>query len=186
MRLNHSKHVLLIFIIAIALLLYAVNTYFNEGIAAYSFNIPFFSTVSFILTLILLGSYQIKRSRRWYNLTLAVASVLIVLNIILSAELITLEYHRKKQTQLNKIDTCQKAEAAFHRDLDAGELKYFTFGLGEDIELTDSLKKNNYPLEVYAMGCLADNSLLCYNELVERHFGLVYPQPDRGKAVPQL
>ncbi len=68
--------------------------------------------------------------------------------------------------------TCELAERAFNKDLESGNLKCFTFGIGSN-ELSASYLENEYNLNVWHMGCIVEHPLLCYNELVEQHVSTV-------------
>ncbi len=95
-------------------------------------------------------------------------SVIFAINLLLISEVITFEIYKYKITQIEKIETCEKAELQFDIDLKNQSLKYFTFGMGVDEEYQKNLE-DNYNLEVYHMGCIVENSYECYNELVKRH-----------------
>src|SRR5690606_12226773 len=78
--------------------------------------------------------FRFKKSRLIYQITLVMLSVIFVINLLLISEVITFEIYKYKITQIEKIDTCEKAELQFDIDLKNQSLKYFTFGMGVDEE----------------------------------------------------
>tara|TARA_R110000868_G_scaffold250851_1_gene507588 strand:- start:189 stop:743 length:555 start_codon:yes stop_codon:yes gene_type:complete len=148
--------------------LFAVNTYMNAGITITGERIRLITTVFLILTLIVSIFYFVKRTTKIYRISLLTSSVFLLLNFALTFEVAAFEYHSFQLSQIAKINTCEKAELAFQEDLESEDLRYFLFGMGID-KFGHERLTNVYNLDVYGMGCLVDNSLVCYNELVERH-----------------
>ena len=70
--------------------------------------------------------------------------------------------------EYSELETCEEMEKRFALDLKNGEIKYFQFGIGYDIELEKSLK-DKYGIETYGMGCTIQSEKECYNELVNNY-----------------
>lgn len=116
--------------------------------------------------------YIIKKSTQTYRINLITLSLFLILNMILLKEVFILEYTKYRMSQIEKIDTCEKAQLQFDIDLKNQSLKYFTFGMGVDEEYQNNLE-DKYNLEVYHMGCIVENSYECYNEHVEKHLKMI-------------
>ena len=93
-----------------------------------------------------------------------------VINLILCLNL-TLNYFSIQRTSnlLSEYKSlnCEQMDKRFEKDLENDELKYFSFGLVGSGNLTNNLEK--YNVENLDLGCLVDNNLLCYNDLVNEH-----------------
>ena len=64
-----------------------------------------------------------------------------------------------------ELETCEEMENRFATDLKNGEIKYFQFGIGYDMELKKTLK-DKYKIESFGMGCTVHSEMICYNDLV--------------------
>jgi len=148
--------------------LFIVNTYMDAGIAITGERIRFLTTISLIFTMIISIVYFVKRTLKVYRISLLTSSAFLLLNFALTVEVVAFEYRSYQLAQIAKINTCEKAELTFQKDLESGDLRYFMFGMGVD-ELSNDHLTNVYNLDVYQIGCIVDNSLECYNELVEQH-----------------
>jgi hypothetical protein len=131
------------------------------------------SGIFLILTLISATIYLIKRTSKTYKSSLIVTSIFFLLNFVLGTEIIAIEIHGAKLYKIEKqVETCEKAKAQFQIDLENGDLKYFTFGIGIDEEFNNKLE-DEYGLEVYHMGCIAYPSYECYNKQVEKELKII-------------
>ena len=79
----------------------------------------------------------------------------------------------RRYSEVEEIKTCEIATTTFERDAKQGEMKYFLFGMGESIELSHYLT-NECGLDVYHMGCVVTEPLICYNRHVEERFDREY------------
>tara|TARA_R110002126_G_scaffold289763_2_gene445426 strand:- start:846 stop:1379 length:534 start_codon:yes stop_codon:yes gene_type:complete len=99
-------------------------------------------------------------------------------NIIIGLFIISLTinsyvgYYKYQMNKTNKIlseyyelKTCKEMETRFESDLKKGEVKYFQFGIGYDIELAKLLNEK-YKIETFGMGCMIQSEIICYNNLV--------------------
>ncbi len=59
------------------------------------------------------------------------------------------------------------AENQFKIDLEENDVKYFTFGMGEDEEFRAELEER-FGLKVYHLGCSTTPPFDCYNKKVEQ------------------
>ncbi|CAM1349458.1 MULTISPECIES: hypothetical protein [Tenacibaculum] len=80
-----------------------------------------------------------------------------------------------RTVQLNKVyfehselETCEEMEKRFSTDLKNGEIVYFQFGIGYDIELAKTLKEK-YKIQSIGMGCTIQSEYECYNKLVNEY-----------------
>lgn len=64
--------------------------------------------------------------------------------------------------------TCEEMENRFATDLKNGEIKYFQFGIGTNMELQKTLK-TKYGIQSYGLGCLVQSKMNCYNNLVNKY-----------------
>lgn len=67
-----------------------------------------------------------------------------------------------------EIETCNEMETRFVTDLKKGEVKYFQFGIGFDIE-SAKLLSDKYEIETFGMGCIAQSKFICYNALLNNY-----------------
>lgn len=155
-------------IFGIAIVLFALNTYMEAGITITGGRIRSITSVFFILTIIISIVYFVKRTSKTYQVFVITCSVFLLLNISLVFEIAAFKYQYYQLSQIAKINTCEKAKLTYQEDLESGDLRYFMFGMGVEERTKDQLT-NVYNLDVYHMGCIVDNSLACYNKLVEQH-----------------
>lgn len=108
-------------------------------------------------------------NKNWRNvltkIMLGAFGICLALNLYLFVQIY--EY-----VQINKryaeIETCEEMEKRFATDLKNGEIKYFQFGIGYDIELEKTLK-DRYNIETFGMGCTIQSEKECYNKLVNKY-----------------
>ncbi|TXD46061.1 MULTISPECIES: hypothetical protein [unclassified Polaribacter] len=91
--------------------------------------------------------------------------ICLVLNLYLVTEYYQALQTQKRFSEYSKLETCEEMENRFATDLKKGEIKYFQFGFGYDIELDKTLK-NKYKIETFGMGCSIQSEMICYNKMV--------------------
>lgn len=91
--------------------------------------------------------------------------VCLILNLYLVAQIYESVQIQKRYAEYSEIETCIEMEKRFATDLKNGEIKYFQFGIGYDIDLEETLKVK-YDIETFGMGCLVQSEMECYNDLV--------------------
>lgn len=127
----------------------------------------------FLITVITLLLYGIKRTIVRYRISLTVLIMFFIINVFGVTEVAAYKVYTHKVSQIEKIDSCEAAATEFESDQKKGSLKYFTFGLMEDEAFNEELK-DQYDLEVYHMGCVVNPALVCYNSRVEDHIKSTY------------
>jgi hypothetical protein len=166
MTFNWKK--LLNWLLGISGTLFLTNNLLNAGITVYGEQVKYASTIFFALTLISSILYYYKKSRATFRTTIIFGSVFFILNALLTFELVAFDWRSYQLSKIKEMRTCELATQAFNKDLENGNLKYFTFGIGSD-QLSENYLEDEYDLNVWHMGCIADHPLVCYNELVEQH-----------------
>ena len=154
------------------MMIFAVNTFADISLTKLTGYIKIATGILFLISLITLIIHVIKRNLKTYRLSLGFLFLFLILNLALAIEVIAFEYHKYEMSKIDQMDTCEKAQIQFNKDVDNQSLKYFLFGIGFDEELSDQLE-NKHDLSVYHMGCMVTPPLECYNELVEQHLQLV-------------
>ncbi len=111
-------------------------------------------------------------NKNWRNLISKVMIGAFGISLLLNIYIVPRVY---RTVQLNEIyyeyselETCEEMEKRFSTDLKNGEIKYFQFGIGYDIELEKTLKRK-YDIETFGMGCTIQSEMECYNELVNNY-----------------
>ena len=92
-------------------------------------------------------------------------SLCLAQNLYLVAEYYRQTQSQKRLSEYYELKTCEEMENRFTTDLKNGEIKYFQFGIGFDIEL-EKILKNKYKIETFGMGCTIQSEMICYNNLV--------------------
>ncbi|WP_249603401.1 hypothetical protein [Zunongwangia pacifica] len=67
--------------------------------------------------------------------------------------------------EYSEIETCEEMEKRFSTDLKNGQLVYFQFGIGYDLELAKTLQEK-YDIKTIGMGCIIQSEKECYNKLL--------------------
>ena len=148
---NKPKSYLLVYLLISSGFLFAVNFYMDFAITRFTEYLKITLLIFFILTFISTTIYLIKKTGNTFRGSLAITAIFFLFNTVLVAEVIAFEIHVAKLSKIErKLETCEKAENQFKTDLASGNLKYFTFGIGEDEEFTEKLE-SDYGLEVYHM-----------------------------------
>ncbi len=163
-----TKYILLILgISAFGLLIFNNNNAFSAN----SF-IPEleYSKVFFGIGVLCGGLYFfLKKWRKGLTkIMLATFGICLVLNLYLFAEIYESVQIQNRYTEYALLETCEEMENRFATDLKNGEIKYFQFGIGYDIELEKTLK-DKYNIETFGMGCTILTEMECYNELVNNY-----------------
>ncbi|MEP4531485.1 MAG: hypothetical protein ABJ004_00255 [Cyclobacteriaceae bacterium] len=166
MRFNWKK--LLNWLLGISGTLFLTNYLLSAGITVDGERVRTASTIFFVLTLISSIIYFSKKSTAALRTTLIVSTLFLMLNALLTFEVAYFEWWSYQLSKIHEMRTCELAEQAFNKDLKNGNLKYFTFGMGSD-EPSENYLQDEYELSVWHMGCIVDQPLVCYNELVENH-----------------
>ena len=94
--------------------------------------------------------------------------ICLILNLYLVAQIYESAQIQKRFSEYTELETCEEMETRFASDLKNGEIKYFQFGIGYDMELEKALK-DKYEIETFGMGCTIRSEMICYNELVNAH-----------------
>lgn len=166
MRFNWKK--LLNWLLGISGTLFLVNYLLNAGITVDGERLRFAGTIFFVLTLISAIVYFSYKSLTALRTTLVISTIFLILNALITFEAAFFEWQSYQLSKIHEMRTCELAELAFNKDLENGNLKYFTFGMGSD-ELAESYLEDEYNLNVWHMGCIVEHPLICYNKLVEQH-----------------
>ncbi len=159
---------IIFWLIVVSGALYWFNLEMEAGVTLWGEQVRLASFAFLILTCISVVIFLLGESKLVFRSTLIIAAIFLILNSLLSSEVTYLQYRSYQYSKIYEIKTCELAEKAFYKDLENGDLRYFTFGLGEHEPTRDYLE-DKYDLEVFHVGCVVDNSLICYNELVEQH-----------------
>lgn len=175
--LKEQKPYLIVCLTISSIALFTIYNYSGSPISIFPATLRSFLIPLFLISIILVIVYGFKSTSSTYRSALFTLLVFFFLNVLLVSEVVAFEVHKYKLTQLEKMDTCEKAVLQFETDLKSGSLKYFTFGLGVDEEYQDKLQ-DQFDLDVYHMGCVVTESFTCYDELVEKHFGDTFRKLD--------
>ena len=94
--------------------------------------------------------------------------ICLALNLFLYIQIYESVQIQKRYDEYYELETCEKMEKRFATDLQNGEIKYFQFGIGYDVELEKILKKK-YDIEMFGMSCMIQSEFECYNKLVYKY-----------------
>ncbi len=141
-----------------------------------------FAKISFAIGILSLGLYYLVK--KWRNrltkIMIIAFGVCLVLNLYLTAEYYKSIQIQNRLSEYSKFDTCEEMEKRFATDLKDGKLKYFSFGLISDNELTKRMK-TNFGIDNFNLGCTVYSEKICYNKLVENHIKNKY-----GKSINEI
>ncbi|MCL6220713.1 hypothetical protein L1967_20665 [Zunongwangia sp. M21534] len=108
-------------------------------------------------------------NKTWRNLVTKIMIGAFGLSLVLNLYIFPRVY---KTVQLSKIyyeyseiETCEEMEKRFSTDLKNGQLVYFQFGIGYDLELAKTLQEK-YDIKTIGMGCIIQSEKECYNKLL--------------------
>lgn len=144
----------------------------NFGI--YALLVPgtdYFRVVAFFgifLAGFLLISYVIFKTKTWLKAAMIVACMSLTANGVLLINWAAERQYEKEMAKIREMERSGDIDGYFRKDVENSQLKYFTFGIGQDIAFAEHLYEK-FDLDVYHMGCNAFGPLLYYNELVEAH-----------------
>lgn len=128
------------------------------------------SKILFLLGLISFALYFLLK--KWRNtltkIMIATFGFCFLLNVYAVSEYYKIIQTQNTIAEYHKLKTCGEMENRFSTDLENGELKYFQFGIGTDLELQKTLK-TKYGIESYGMGCIVQSEFDCYNKLVNNY-----------------
>ena len=102
------------------------------------------------------------------NIMIGAFGISLALNLYLVTQIYETAQTNKIYAEYSEIETCEEMEKRFTTDLNNGEIKYFQFGIGYDIELAKTLKEK-YKIESIGMGCTIQSEYDCYNKLVNEY-----------------
>lgn len=110
--------------------------------------------------------------KNWRNaltkIMLGVFGICFALNLYLFIEIYPYVQIGNLYAEYSEIETCEEMEKRFSTDLKNGEIIYFQFGIGYDIELAKTLKEK-YKIQTIGMGCTIQSEKECYNKLVNEY-----------------
>ena len=128
------------------------------------------SKILFIIGIIAFVLYFKKE--KWRNfltkIMIGTFSVCLVLNISLFTEYYKNVQRQNRISEYYVLKTCKEMETRFKTDLKNGEMKYFFFGIGYDIEFAKILD-DKYNIETFGMGCMIQSEMICYNDLLNEY-----------------
>ena len=148
----------------------------NESYSPYSIIFKFeYSRIIFGIGVILfvLYNYVRKWPKIFGRLMIYTFGTCLVLNIYLVTEYYQMKQSRITLSEYLKLRTCDMMENRFATDLKNGEIKYFQFGMGTDLQLQKTLKAK-YGIESFGMGCCGLPNMECYNNLVNEYLKRKY------------
>ncbi len=155
----------------ISILLFGINISYNISGSDFSKLIKVFTLLTLIISLCSIIVFNFNKTLKVYRIVLVVVSIFLILNLSLVKDVIAYEYESYRLSEVYEMDSCEKAEIQFAKDLKNGELKFFIFGIGTNPEVHRKLKED-YNLEVFYMGCIILSSYECYNKLVVNKLNL--------------
>ena len=144
----------------------------NNALTETSFDPPKskYSKWLFGIGILCFGLYFFKKT--WRNLLTKIMigtfGVCFAINLYLFIEIYPYVQINKIYAEYSEIETCEEMEKRFSTDLKNGEIVYFQFGIGYDIELATTLKKT-YKIQSIGMGCTIQSENECYNKLVNEY-----------------
>jgi hypothetical protein len=133
------------------------------------------SKILFLIGLVAFGLY-FKVGKWKKNLTkimIVAFSICLVLNLSLSTEYYINLQRQNRISEYYELTTCKEMETRFTTDLKNGEMKYFFFGIGYDIEFAKILD-DKYNIETFGMGCMIQSEMICYNDLLNEYLKKKY------------
>jgi hypothetical protein len=129
-----------------------------------------FSKILFLMGILSFGLYFFVK--KWRNrltkVMIGTFGICLVLNLYALTEYYKITKIQNTIAEYSELKTCNEMKNRFSTDLKKGEIKYFQFGIGANLELQKTLK-TKYEIECFAMGCLVQSELDCYNDLVNNY-----------------
>jgi len=131
---------------------------------------------NFLLIIIVIGIlttviYYFLKSKITYYVGLFFVVISLLINASFSVDLFQTYAREEQMKKVDAIADCDEAEELFKTDLAEKKLKYFTFGIGQNLEY-EIMLRDKYNLKVIHMGCLVRGELICYNEKVEEYLNM--------------
>lgn len=168
MKKRTKSIILIIGVLGFILLLY--NKYFALAIDSLEPPELKYSKLFFGIGVLSFGIFLLSKKLRNLLITVTIVgfTICLILNISLSIQIYESVRIGKIYAEYGELDTCEKMEKRFARDLKNKEIKYFQFGFGYDIELDETLK-NEYEIETIGMGCYIESEMICYNKMVNQY-----------------
>ena len=148
----------------------------NEAYCRYSIIFKFeYSKIAFGIGVLFFVIYNyIRKSPKIFGrLMVYTFGTCLVLNIYLMTEYYKMEQRRITLSEYHKLGTCDLMGNRFATDLIKGEIKYFQFGMGTDLQLQKTLD-TKYGIESFGMGCCVLPNMNCYNNLVNEYLKKKY------------
>ncbi|MCG2432126.1 hypothetical protein [Aequorivita xiaoshiensis] len=129
-----------------------------------------YSKIFFGIGILSIGLYYfLKKWRKVLpKIMIGAFGICLALNLYIVVQIYESVQIQKRLTEYSELETCGEMEKRFASDLKNGEIKYFQFGFGYDMELDKTLKKK-YGIETFGMGCTIYSEMICYNELVNTY-----------------
>ena len=124
----------------------------------------------FAIGILCVGIYFFNKNLRniMTKIMFGVFGICLALNLFLFIQIYESVQIQKRYAEYYELETCERMEKRFTRDLQNGEIKYFQFGIGYDVELEKILEKK-YDIEMFGMGCIIQSEFECYNKLVDKY-----------------
>ena len=168
-RMNSKTKYLLLFLGIAGIILLIFNSielwYWYETILELEI-----SKILFIIGLIAFILYF--KVEKWRELLTKIMigtfGICLILNLSLFTEYYKNVLRQNRISEYYKLKTCKEMETRFAADLKNGEMKYFFFGIGYDIEFAKILD-DKYNIETFGMGCIIESEMICYNDLLNKH-----------------
>ena len=109
------------------------------------------SKILFIIGLIAFVIYF--KAEKWRKLLTKIMigafGICLILNLSLFTEYYKNVQHQNRISEYYELKTCKEMEIRFAADLKSGEMKYFFFGIGYDIEIAKILDDKSLPSESF-------------------------------------
>ena len=138
-----QKTYLLVCLLISSVLLFVVNFYANLPISKYIGYLKITSGLLLPITLVVAFIYLLKRTRTIFKISTLIALTFLIVNLVLVQKVISFEIQKAELDKIKvQMATCERAIRQFDLDLKDDDLKYFTFGLGDDADLRRCLEKN--------------------------------------------
>lgn len=150
-------------------MLFLVNIFGITEVTPFIGYIFFGLGLVFIASLIFLTLFAVRKTYRNYQKSLWALAIFLIINLGTITFVIAEEIDKHEMNQISQISNCDEAELTFSSDLKNGKLKFFTFGIVENIKFKKQLEEK-YDLKVRYMGCIVTSELECYNQKVKNHF----------------
>lgn len=159
-----------IFLLAILSLTLLVKNNFELSYY-FDFMIPLnLAKITFLVGVLAIGTYAFTKVNRGVltKLMLCAFGLCFVLNLYLFSWHIRLAEAERTLSEYYELKDATDVENRFAEDVRNKEMKYFQFGMGPNIQLSERLH-SLYDIESYSMGCVVLPLTEYYNQLVHQY-----------------